>query len=60
MNHDDQNLKFSSVCLGALCPEVLKTEGAISLRNPNQPEKVVEFSQQEWEELRRAFVENRV
>jgi len=52
--------KWQSVCLGSLCPEVLKTETIVKLRNSGQPKKIVEFSQKEWRELREAFIEKRI
>lgn len=52
--------QFKSICLAGACPEILKTETSIGLRNSSQPDKIIYFSKKEWEELREAFVEKRV
>lgn len=58
MKKNKQN-QWKSACLIGSCAEISKNSNKIKLRNSSQPERIVEFSQEEWEELRTAFVENR-
>ena len=57
---DNVKQQFKSVCIVGACPEFLKTKNGVKLRNSAQPDKVVEFSRKDWEELRGAFIENRI
>ncbi|MFA6227732.1 MAG: hypothetical protein WC668_00935 [Patescibacteria group bacterium] len=57
---ENKEQKWQSVCVMGACPEFLPTKEGIKLRNSNQPEKVVDFSQEEWRELREAFIEKRI
>jgi hypothetical protein len=58
MEKNKQKQWKSACCIGA-CPEMSHDGEIIRLRNSNQPEKTLDFTREEWEELRMAFIEKR-
>jgi hypothetical protein len=46
---------FTNACIVGSCPEIKRADGRILIRNSQKPDVVVEFSEQEYEELKTAI-----
>jgi len=49
---------FLNMCAIGACPQIKKEAGRVLIRNSQKPEAVVEFSEQEYQELKQAITKN--
>ncbi|MBU0648519.1 hypothetical protein KJ969_00175 [Patescibacteria group bacterium] len=49
---------FLNACVIGSCPQIKRKGGRILIRNSQKPEVIVEFSEQEYQELKQAIAKN--